>query len=79
MTIAAMGALSTLRADSSLSAAVGYPVILGIGAGIWYGATYFPVLAPLPTSEIAHALAFFAFGRQFATVSFLPPLSFPPY
>lgn len=27
---------------------------------------YFPVLAPLPVTENAHALAFFAFGRQFA-------------
>lgn len=64
----AMGVLSTLKADSPLSQGIGFPVLLGIGGGIWYSATYFPVLAPLPVSEIAHALAFFGFGRQFAGV-----------
>ena len=29
---------------------------------------YFPVLAPIPVTENAHALAFFAFGRSFAGV-----------
>ena len=74
LTVAAMGALSTLEADSSLAKAIGFPVLLGVGSGLWYGATYFPVLAPLPVSQIAPALAFFAFGRQFAGVRTPPPL-----
>lgn len=68
LTVAAMGAMSTLQADSSLTKAIGFPVLLGVGSGLWYGATYFPVLAPLPVSQIAPALSFFAFGRQFAGV-----------
>ncbi|KIP04457.1 hypothetical protein PHLGIDRAFT_129482 [Phlebiopsis gigantea 11061_1 CR5-6] len=68
LTVAGMGALSTLKADSTLVQAIGYPILVGVGSGIWYGATYFPVLAPLPVEEVAHALAFFAFGRQFAGV-----------
>ena len=69
LNIVAMGVMSTLRADSSTIRVVGYPVILGIGCGIQYAATYFPVLAPLPVSENAHALAFFSFCRSFAAVS----------
>lgn len=69
MTAASMALLSTIRADSPLSHAVGYPILLGFGSGIFYAATYFPVLAPLPVSENAHALAFFSFCRSFAGVS----------
>lgn len=68
LTVVSMGVMSTLRADSPISHGIGYPIFLGIGAGIWYAATYFPVLAPLPVSENAHALAFFAFCRSFANV-----------
>jgi hypothetical protein len=68
VTIASMGALSTLQADTPIAAGVGYPVLLGISSGMIYCATYFPVLAPLPIEENAHALAFFAFCRSFAGV-----------
>ncbi|PSR75424.1 hypothetical protein PHLCEN_2v9129, partial [Hermanssonia centrifuga] len=64
----AMGIMSTMHADTPLAQCIGYPVLVGIGAGIIYSATYFPVLAPLPVSENAHALAFFAFCRSFAGV-----------
>lgn len=68
MITASMGALSVLRPDSSLAHAIGFQVILGIGGGIFYGAVYFPILAALPVTENAHAVAFIAFGRQFAGV-----------
>lgn len=68
LTVAAMGALSTLRPDSSLAATIGFQVILGVGGGIFYGAVFFPILAALPVTENAHAVAFIAFGRQFASV-----------
>lgn len=68
MITASMGALSILRPDSSLAHAIGFQVILGIGGGIFYGAVYFPILAALPVTENAHAVAFIAFGRQFAGV-----------
>lgn len=68
-----VGIMSTLRADSSLAKGVGYLAILGVGGGILFAGTYFPVLAPLPVTENAHALAFFAFCRYFAGVSYWPP------
>lgn len=63
-----MGALSTLHADSPTSHSVGLITLTGVAAGILYSATYFPVLAPLPVTENAHALALFAFLRSFASV-----------
>ena len=50
---------------------IGYEFLAGIGFGMIFSATYFPVLAPLPVTTIAPALAFFAFLRQFGQVSFL--------
>ncbi|KAJ7784904.1 major facilitator superfamily domain-containing protein [Mycena maculata] len=62
------GLLSTLKADSSRGKAIGFEAIMGAGVGILSTATYFPVLAPLPISENAHALAFFIFTRAFGQV-----------
>ncbi|GJE91677.1 MFS general substrate transporter [Phanerochaete sordida] len=67
-TMLAMGLCSTLRVDTPLARAIGVWVLLGVGSGIYFAATYFPVLAPLPVAENAHALAFFAFCRSFAGV-----------
>jgi hypothetical protein len=71
------GFLSTITADSSRMTAIGYEIIVGAGMGILTMTTYFPVLAPLPVSSNAKALAFFTFCRNFAQVSCvrLPPLS----
>ncbi|KAJ7101372.1 major facilitator superfamily domain-containing protein [Mycena belliarum] len=62
------GLLSTLKADSFRGKAIGFEAVLGVGIGILTTATYFPVLAPLPISENAHALAFFIFTRAFGQV-----------
>ena len=67
LTVAA-GALSTIKADSSTAHAVGVPALVGIGAGFVYQATFYPVLAPLPISQNARAMAFFTFCRTFAGV-----------
>lgn len=67
----AAGVMSTIKADTPMPEIVGLPILLGVGIGVLMSATYFPVLAPLPVSENAHALAFFAFCRSFAGVS--PP------
>ncbi|KAA1466939.1 MFS general substrate transporter [Dentipellis sp. KUC8613] len=62
------GLLSSLNADDSRAKAIGYQILVGIGIGMIYLATYFPVLAPLPISENTRALAFFVFLRNFALV-----------
>ena len=67
--VVGMGSLATLRADSSLAHYAVLPMVVAIGAGIIYAATYFPVLAPLPVTQNAHALSFFAYLRSFAAVS----------
>ncbi|KAJ7489650.1 major facilitator superfamily domain-containing protein [Mycena galericulata] len=64
----AAGLLSTLQADSSRAKSIGFEALMGVGIGILTTATYFPVLAPLPISENAHALAFFIFTRAFGQV-----------
>ncbi|KAF7330929.1 Mfs1.2 [Mycena venus] len=55
------GIFSMATVDTPTSFAVGVPVLMGIGSGTLAATTYFPVLAPLPISENAHALAFFLF------------------
>ncbi|KAG8956433.1 hypothetical protein FRC00_004962 [Tulasnella sp. 408] len=61
-----VGLLSLLDMHSSKGEWVGYQVIEGIGLGMLFTAPEFPILAPLPVTETAHALAFFAFVRCFA-------------
>ncbi|KAF9817410.1 hypothetical protein IEO21_03464 [Rhodonia placenta] len=66
ITIVGFALLSTLRADSSRAQYVAFQVVVGVGLGmIWIG-TQFPILAPLPFSNNARALAFFTFVRAFA-------------
>ncbi|CAE6503123.1 unnamed protein product [Rhizoctonia solani] len=66
ITTIGLGLLSTIKADSSLAKSIGYQVIIGVGAGILYASTNFPILAPLPVSLNASALALMAFVRTFA-------------
>ncbi|KAL0958478.1 hypothetical protein HGRIS_000617 [Hohenbuehelia grisea] len=63
-----LGLLSTLDADSTKARAVGFSVLLGIGIGLEYSTTVFPVQAPLPVTLNAPSLAFLLFVRSFATV-----------
>ncbi|KAG8951997.1 hypothetical protein FRC04_005330 [Tulasnella sp. 424] len=66
LTAIGVGLLSLLDTSSSKAEWVGYQVIEGIGLGFLFTAPQFPVLAPLPVTETAHALAFFTFVRSFA-------------
>ncbi|KZT12007.1 iron permease [Laetiporus sulphureus 93-53] len=68
LTVLSMGLLSTLRSDSPRATSIGFGVISGAGIGTAYTGTFFPVLAPLPVSENAHAIALGAFLRAFAQV-----------
>ncbi|KAG8927326.1 hypothetical protein FRC01_007661 [Tulasnella sp. 417] len=66
MSAIGIGLLSLLDASSSKAEWVGYQVIEGLGLGLLFTASEFPVLAPLPVTETAHALAFYTFVRSFA-------------
>ncbi|EPQ58605.1 Mfs1.1 [Gloeophyllum trabeum ATCC 11539] len=68
LAIIGAGLLSTVQADSPRSHALGFQAIASMGLGMLTAITYFPVLAPLPVSANAHALAFFTFLRNFAQV-----------
>jgi hypothetical protein len=61
--------LGTLDENSSRSMCFGFQALIGVGMGIIYVTAYFPVLAPIPVSQSAPALAFFTFLRNFALVS----------
>ncbi|ORY69454.1 iron permease [Leucosporidium creatinivorum] len=66
--IIGFGLTSMLRWDSPKGAWVGYPIVMGLGLGIIYAATNFPVLAPLKPSQQPHAMAFYGFVRSFGQV-----------
>jgi hypothetical protein len=59
---------ATLDENSSMSQYIGFQVLLGVGLGIIWISTQFPILAPLPQSNNAQALAFFTWMRSFAQV-----------
>ncbi|BGP49770.1 hypothetical protein JCM10450v2_005675 [Rhodotorula kratochvilovae] len=66
--IVGYGLLTLLKADSSRNMWAGFTVIIGMGLGMLYAATNFPVLAPLKPSQQPHAITFFGFVRSFGQV-----------
>ena len=66
------GLLTTLGADSSVAKAVGFQVVIGSGVGMVYVAIIFPILASMPVTQTAPAMALYVFSRNFGYVS---PLS----
>ncbi len=67
--IVGFGVLSLLDENSTRAQYIGYQVPLGMGLGIIWLSTQFAILAPLPVSNNAHAIAFYTFTRSFAQVS----------
>ncbi|GAA5874035.1 hypothetical protein JCM16303_002669 [Sporobolomyces ruberrimus] len=63
-----LGLMTMLEYDSSKAAWVGYPVVAGLGVGILYSATNFPVLAPVTPAQQPFASAFYGFTRSFGQV-----------
>ncbi|KAI0352111.1 Mfs1.1 [Trametes cingulata] len=68
LVILGVGLMSMITEDTDRAASIGFQVVSGVGIGIIYSATYFPVLAPLPISSTAFALSFFVFVRTFAQI-----------
>ncbi|GJE88925.1 MFS general substrate transporter [Phanerochaete sordida] len=60
------GTLTLLDEGSSRAKYIGLQIPLGIGLGIVWISTQFPILAPLPYSNNARALGFFTFTRSLA-------------
>ncbi|KAI9060770.1 iron permease [Trametes sanguinea] len=60
-----MGLQSTLGADAATRNWIGFQIVAGIGFGLLFTATTFPILAPLPVEVNASALSFFIFIRTF--------------
>lgn len=67
--IVGMGLLGSTSSTTAVGTAIGFEIITGAGFGVIFSSLYFPVLAPLPISSNAFALAFYSFLRVFAQVS----------
>jgi hypothetical protein len=59
------GLLSLFKLDTQTYAWVLIQLVLGIGIGILYSSTLFPVLAPVPVKQGPHAMGFYVFMRNF--------------
>lgn len=71
-----MGLLSTLTASTPLWRAIGYSILTGSAMGTTLTATLYPILAPLPVSANAPAIALSIFLRVFGQVRRLPSCFF---
>ncbi|KAI0636269.1 MFS multidrug transporter [Trametes polyzona] len=66
LTVIGFGLLTTLTADSDTGKWAGYQALQAAGSGTVWASTIFPILAPLPVTRAAPALAFYNFIRTFA-------------
>jgi hypothetical protein len=66
--ILGFGLLTTLSVTTSMGIMEGYQIILGVGIGVLYTVTSFPVLASVRVNQVAPALALYTFDRSFAYV-----------
>ena len=71
MTIVGAGLLTTLGASSSLAKSVGFQIIVGGGVGITCAVTLFPILASIPVTQTAPAMALYVFSNNFGYVRHL--------
>jgi hypothetical protein len=67
--VAGAGLFTTLRADSSIGKSVGFQLIIGLGIGTVYVVSLFPILASIPVTQSAPAMALYVFSRNFGYVS----------
>ncbi|KDR66919.1 hypothetical protein GALMADRAFT_106085 [Galerina marginata CBS 339.88] len=64
--VVGLGLMSLLDENSSAAKYIGLQILLATGLGTIFIGPQFPILAPLPFSNNAHALAFFTFLRCFS-------------
>lgn len=65
---AGCGSLSTLDASSSMGAWIGFQLMFGLGNGMVFNTMIPPLLASLPSSEVATATATWTFMRSFGQI-----------
>ncbi|GAA6026165.1 hypothetical protein JCM11491_006596 [Sporobolomyces phaffii] len=63
LVLVGMGLMTLLTGHSSKGEWIGYPIIVGLGAGALYSSTNFAVLAPLRPAQQPYASAFYGFNR----------------
>jgi len=68
LTIVGAGLLTTLSANSSLAKSVCFQLVIGAGVGVTYVVTLFPILASIPVTQTAPAMALFVFSRNFGSI-----------
>jgi hypothetical protein len=73
LAIVGAGLLATLHADSSMVESIGFQLVIGSGVGIVYVVAMYPILASIPVTQTAPAMALYVFLRYLGNVS--PSLS----
>ncbi|KAH9962019.1 iron permease [Lactifluus volemus] len=68
LVIVGAGLLTTLQADSSMAKSIGFQLPVGGGVGIVYAVCLFPILASIPVTQTAPAMALFIFSRNFGCI-----------
>ncbi|KAI9566090.1 MFS general substrate transporter [Boletus coccyginus] len=68
LSIVSFGLMSSILATDSLGKSIGYVALLGCGTGMLSATPMYPILAPLPVTQNAPALAFIWFLRSLASV-----------
>jgi len=63
-----LGLQTTIGASTPKGVSFAFSVIASLGLGVCYTVPVFPVLAPIPVSANAHALALYAYARAFAGI-----------
>jgi hypothetical protein len=73
LVVIGVGLLTTLHVNSNIAKGVGFQVVIGSGAGIIYVVSMYPILASIPVTQNAPAMALYVFSRYLGNVS--PSLS----
>ncbi|KAI0297884.1 hypothetical protein B0F90DRAFT_1669278 [Multifurca ochricompacta] len=79
------GLLTTIEVDTTIAKSVGFQLVIGSGIGTIYVASIFPILASIPVTQTAPAMALYVFSRNFgqgveiayATIPIIPSLQEP--
>jgi hypothetical protein len=69
LVVVGVGLLTTLHVDSSIAKGIGFQIIIGSGGGIIYVITMYPILASIPVTQNAPAMALYVFSRNLGNVS----------